>query len=70
VEGYCVNLVLSWTNLISPLMVIESVLSIIVWVGICVLLTPFMRSAHDLLAFIVPGEKSGVILIGPPLYVI
>jgi len=28
-----------------------------------------MRSAHDLLAFIVSGEKSGVILIGLPLYV-
>jgi hypothetical protein len=29
-----------------------------------------MRSAQDLVAFIVSGEKSGVILIGPPLYVI
>jgi len=39
VEGYCVNLVLSWTILVSPFMVIESVLSIIFWVDICVLLT-------------------------------
>ena len=28
-----------------------------------------MTSAQDLLAFIVSGEKSGVILIGLPLYV-
>jgi hypothetical protein len=27
-----------------------------------------MASAEDLLAFIVSGEKSGVILIGLPLY--
>ena len=31
--------------------------------GVC------MRSAQDLLAFMVSGEKSGVILIGLPLYV-
>jgi hypothetical protein len=29
-----------------------------------------MTSSQDLLAFIVSGEKSGVILIGLPLYVI
>jgi hypothetical protein len=29
-----------------------------------------MTSAYDLLAFIVSGEKSGIILIGLPLYVI
>ena len=28
-----------------------------------------MSSIQDLLAFMVSGEKSGVILIGPPLYV-
>ena len=28
-----------------------------------------MRSSQDLLAFMVSGEKSGVILIGLPLYV-
>ena len=28
-----------------------------------------MRSAQDLVAFMVSGEKSGVILIGLPLYV-
>ena len=28
-----------------------------------------MRSSQDLLPFIVSGEKSGVILIGLPLYV-
>jgi hypothetical protein len=30
----------------------------------------YMMSAQDLLAFIISGEKSGVILIGLPLYVI
>ena len=43
-------------------------LGIVAWAGICVLLG--MTSAQDLLAFIVSGEKSGVILIGLPLYVI
>jgi hypothetical protein len=28
-----------------------------------------MTSAQDLLAFIISGDKSGVILIGMPLYV-
>jgi hypothetical protein len=30
--------------------------------------TVCMMSSHDLLAFIVSGEKSGVILLGLPLY--
>jgi hypothetical protein len=59
-----VNLVLSWNILLSPSIVIESFAgySILGWhlcsLRIC------MTSAQDLLAFIVSGEKSGVILIG------
>jgi hypothetical protein len=42
-------------------------MGIVAWVGIYILLGSV--SAQDLLAFIVSGEKSGVILIGLPLYV-
>jgi hypothetical protein len=35
-ERYCVNLVLSWKTLISPSMVIEVLLVIVAWAGICV----------------------------------
>ena len=64
-EIYCINLVLSWN--IS--MVIESFAgySSLGW-HLCSLRV-CMTSAQDLLAFIVSGEKSGVILIGLPLYV-
>ena len=63
------NLVLSWSTLVSTSMVIESFAeySSLGWhlcsFRVC------MTSAQDLLAFIVSGEKSGVILIGLPLYV-
>ena len=69
VERYCVNLVLSWNILVSPYMVIEKFTgySSIGW-HLCSLRV-CMPSAQDLLAFIVSGEKSGVILIGLPLYV-
>jgi hypothetical protein len=69
-ERYCVNLVLSWNILFSPSVVIESFAgySSLDWhlcsLRICV------TSAQDLLAFIVSVEKSGVILIDMPLYVI
>jgi len=69
VERYCVNLVLSWNILVSPSMLIESFsrYSSLSWhlrsLWVC------MTSSQDLLAFIVSGEKSGVILIGLPLYV-
>jgi len=69
VERYCINLVLSWNILVSPSMLIESFVgySNLGWqlcsVGVC------MKSVQDLLAFIVAGEKSGVILIGLPSYV-
>ena len=63
------NLVLSWNTLISPSMVIESFAgySSLGW-HLCSL-SVYITSLQDLLAFIVSGEKSGVILIGLPLYV-
>ena len=63
------NLVLSWKTLVSPSMIIESLAgySSLGW-HLCSL-SVCMRSVQDLLAFIVSGEKSGVILIGLPLYV-
>jgi hypothetical protein len=64
-----INLVLSWNILVSPPMVIESFAgySSLSW-HLC---SPrdCMRYALDLLAFIFSGEKSGVILIGLPIYV-
>ena len=68
-EGCFVNLFLSWTTLVSPSMVIESFAgySSLGWhlcsFSVCI------SSVQALLAFIVSGEKSGVILIGLPLYV-
>ena len=62
-------LVLSWNILVSPSMVVESFAgySSLGWhmysLRVC------MTSAQRLLAFIVFGEKSGVILIGLSLYV-
>jgi hypothetical protein len=69
VERYCVNLVLSCNTLIFPSMVIEGFVGYgnLGWhscsVRVCI------TSVQDLLASIVSGEKSGVILIGLPLYV-
>jgi hypothetical protein len=62
VERYCVNLFLSWNILVSPSMVIESFAgySSLGW-HLCSLRV-CITSAQDLLAFIVSGEKSGVIL--------
>ena len=63
------NLVLSWNTLVSPSMVIESFAgySSLGWqlcsLRVCV------TSVQGLLAFIFSGEKSGIILIGLPLYV-
>ena len=69
VERYCVNLVLSWNILVSPSTVMESFAeySSLSW-RLCAL-SVCMRSAQDLLAFIVSDEKSGVILISLSLYV-
>jgi hypothetical protein len=68
VERYFVNLVLSLNILHSPSMVIESFAgySSLGW-HLCSLRV-CMTSAQDILAFIFSGEKSGVILIGLPLY--
>jgi hypothetical protein len=59
-ERYCVNLVLSWNTLLPSTIVLGEHLC-----SLCVCIT----SAQDLLAFIVSGEKSSVILIGLLLYV-
>ena len=69
VERYCVNLVLSWNTLVSPSIVIENFArySSLGW-HLCSLRV-YMTSAQDLVAFIISGEKCGVILIGLPLYV-
>ena len=63
------NLVLSWNTLVSPSMLIES------FAGygshglhLCSL-NGYIKFVLDILAFIVSGEKSGVILIGLPLCV-
>ena len=60
---------LSWNIMVSPSMVIESFAgySSLGW-HLCSLRV-CMTSAQDLLAFIISGEKSVVILIGLPLYV-
>ena len=69
VAMYCLNLFLTWNILFSPLMVNTS------FVGCSILgLYPWSlrvcsTSIQDLLAFMVSIEKSGVILIGFPLYV-
>jgi hypothetical protein len=63
-ERYCVNLVLSWNTSVSSSMIIESFAgySSLGW-HLCSL-SVCITSVQDLLAFIVSGEKSGVILIG------
>ena len=63
------NLVLSWNTLVSPSILTESLTgySSLDW-HLCSL-SVCITSVQDLLAFIVSGEYSGVILIGLPLYV-
>ena len=63
------NLVSLWNTLFSPSMVIESLAgySSLGW-HLCSL-SVCIKSVQDLMAFIVSREKSGVILIGLPLYV-
>ena len=62
------NFVLSWNTLVSPSTVIESLAGYnsLGWhfcsLSVCI------TSVQALLAFIVTGEKSGVILRGLPLY--
>jgi hypothetical protein len=66
---YFVILVLSWNTLFSPYMVNGSFTgySSLGW-HLCSLRV-CITYVQDLLAFIVSGETSGVILIGRPLYV-
>ena len=63
------NLVLSWNTLVSPSMVMETLAgySSLGWNLCC--LSFCITSVKALLAFIVSGEKSGVIHIGLPSYV-
>ena len=63
-ESYCVNLFLSWNTLVSPSLVIQSFAGYSSLGRHLCSLKVCMTSAQDLLAFIVSGEKSGVILIG------
>ena len=63
------NLVLAWSTLVAPSIVIESFdgyssLSL----HLCSL-RACIKAAQDHLSILVSGEKSGVILIGLPLYV-
>ena len=64
------NFVLSWNTLVSPSLVIESFAGYGSMGWYLCSLRVCITSVQDLLAFIVSGEKSGVILIGQPLYVI
>jgi hypothetical protein len=72
-ERCCLNLVLSWNILFPPSMVIENFVGYnnLGW-HLCSInsLSVCMMSAQDHLAFSVSDEKSGVILIGLPLYFI
>ena len=66
-ERYCVNLVLSWNVLVCPSTVIKSFAGYTSLGWHLCSLSVSITSVQDLLAFMVSGEKSGVIL---PLYVI
>jgi hypothetical protein len=68
-ERYCVNLVLSWNTLVSLSMVVESLAGYSSLGCHLCSLSVCISSVQDLLAFIVSGENSGVILIGLPSYV-
>ena len=60
---------LSWNTFVSPSMVIESFAGYISLGWHLCSLRVCITSVQDFLAFIVSGEKSGVILIGLILYV-
>ena len=66
-EIYCANL--SWNSLFCPSMVIESFAGYSSLGQHLCSLRVCMTFTHDLLAFIVSGEKSDVIMIGLDLYV-
>jgi hypothetical protein len=69
VERYCVNLDLSLNTLVSPSMVIEGFAGYNSAGWHLCSLRVCMTSAQDILAFIISGKKSGLILIGLLLYV-
>jgi hypothetical protein len=63
-ERYCINLLLSWNTLVSPSMVIER-FARYSWMGWHLFsLRVCMNSVQDLLAFIVSGKKSDIIVLG------
>ena len=64
------NLFFSWKTLIPSSLVIESLAGYSSLGWHLSFLRVFITSLQDLLAFIVAGEKSGVIVIGLSLYVI
>lgn len=68
VERYCFDLVLSRHILVSPFMVVVNfaVYSVLCWHSYS--LRILVTSVQDLLAFRVSVEKSGIILMGLPLY--
>ena len=68
-ERYCLNLVLSWNILVPPSMVIEGFARYSSWGWHFYSLRVCITSIEDLLACTVYIEKSGVILIGLPLYI-
>jgi hypothetical protein len=69
VERYCINLVLSWNILVALSMIIESFAGYSSLGSHLCSLRVCLRSVQDLLAFIVSGEKSDIILIVLPAYV-
>jgi hypothetical protein len=67
VDCHCVSLVLSWNTSVSLSIVIESFAGYSSLGSHLCSLRVCMTYSQDLLAFIVSGEKSGIILIGLPL---
>ena len=68
-QRYFVNLVLLWNTLVSPSMVSETLAGYSNPGWQLSSLSVYITYVQDLLAFIVSGEKSDVILIGLPSYV-
>ena len=68
-ERYWVNLVLSWSIWDFTSMVVESFARYSALGWHLFSLRVYMTTSQDLLHFIVSDEKSGIIMIGLPLYV-
>ena len=69
VERYSVNLFLAWNVLFSSAVIIESFAGYSNLGWHLYSLRVYITSSQDLLAVVISDEKSGVILIGLPLYV-